>query len=285
MSTPAGSCSDTLPQSDATMHFCMDTVGTYDGMFNGEHVLVSAGLAYRNPGSGFTIHIPDEPASIMVDSGGFQAATRWNGAIASSKGFAGPHPYTPTELHEWADSIGADCVAGMDVAAGRFEDIYDYEQGHVPPKSHRQRMLRSFELQKRQHRQFQTNEYNHALMPVIQGQSPDEYEEFIGLLQSAGLDQYDRIAIGNAKRATRDDILHIASVVRDYYPDKHIHLFGGTLSIWKDDRFDGLYDSMDTSVWNYGASSKAEKKECYEHYAERLAEEAADNHPKRLTNE
>lgn len=42
------------------MRFCMDTVGGYDGTFDGEHVLLSAGVAYRNPGAGtFNLHAPE----------------------------------------------------------------------------------------------------------------------------------------------------------------------------------------------------------------------------------
>jgi hypothetical protein len=86
-------------------------------------------------------------------------------------------------------------------------------------------------------------------------------------MQSEGLDNHDTLAIGTVcKRDDLDEILDVVELVRDYYPDKYLHLFGATLNIWRDQRFAGLFDSTDTAAWNWGASSKAEKKEFYERY-------------------
>lgn len=250
------------------MFFCMDTTGGYDGVFDGEHVLASAGLAYRNPGTGmFNLHVPDDPASLMVDSGGFQAATRWNGARAGERGLHGRYPYSPAELHEWADEIGADVVAGMDVACEDAADLFDFESGYVWPGDYRDRMWDSLDYQLRQQRVYEDGGYDHEFMPVIQGNAAEDYERFIGLMQTEGLDRYEKLALGTVcKRTDRDEILEVVRLVRDAYPDKYLHLFGATLTIWKDPRFHSLFDSSDTAAWNWGATGKAHKKDLYHAY-------------------
>jgi tRNA-guanine family transglycosylase len=248
----------------------MDTVGGYDGTFDDEHVLLSAGVAYRNPGAGtFNLHAPENPASVMVDSGGFQAATRWTGVKAAERGLPGRFPYSAKELHDWAasDTVDADIVAGMDIACEDGRELYDPDAGLNFPGDYRDRMLESFEMQKHQRAVYETGDYDHDFMPVIQGNRLEDYEDFISLMQSEGLDSYDTLAIGTVcKRDDLDEILDVVELVRDYYPDKYLHLFGATLNIWRDQRFAGLFDSTDTAAWNWGASSKAEKKEFYEQY-------------------
>jgi len=250
------------------MHYCMDTVGGYDGMFDGENVLVSAGLAFRNPGNGmFNIHVPDGPRRLMVDSGGFQAATRWNGALAGERGLSGRYPYSPEELHGWGDQIGADVVAGMDVACEDAAALFDFDAGHIWPGDYRDRLRDSLDYQIRQRRVYDRGDYDHDFMPVIQGKEPDEYERFIELMTHEGLDRYEKIALGTVcKRSDLDEILEVVQTVRDYFPDKWLHLFGATLKIYKDRRFDGLFDSSDTAAWNWGANSKEHKKELYADY-------------------
>lgn len=250
------------------MHYCLDTVGGYDGMFDGENVLVSAGLAYRNPGREmFSIHVPDDPAHLMIDSGGFQAATRWNGALAGERGLHGHYPYSPAELHAWGDEIGADVVAGMDVACEDAVELFDYDAGHIWPGDYRDRIHDSLDYQLRQRRVYEAGSYEHDFMPVIQGKEPHEYERFIEFMAAEGLDRYDRIALGTVcKRSDLDEIHEVVMIVRDYYPDKWLHLFGATLNVYKDERFDGLFDSSDTAAWNWGAESKAHKKELFADY-------------------
>jgi tRNA-guanine family transglycosylase len=248
----------------------MDTVGGYDGTFDGEHILLSAGVAYRNPGAEmFSLHAPENPASVMIDSGGFQAATRWTGVKAGERGLPGRYPYSPAELHDWAasEAVNADVVAGMDIACERGQTLYDPDVGHNFPGDYRDRMLESFEMQLRQRRVYETGDYDHQFMPVIQGRTPDDYEDFINLMQTEQLDTYDKLAIGTVcKRDDLDEILAVVELVCDYYPDKYIHLFGATLHVWRDQRFAGLFDSSDTAAWNWGASSKAEKKALYQQY-------------------
>jgi hypothetical protein len=267
----------TDPAAAPTMYYCLDNIGGYDGFFDGEHVLASAGVAYRNPGSDrFSLGVPTDPASLIVDSGGFQAATRWNGVEACERGLHGRYPYSPTELHEWAEEIGADVVAGMDVACETAMDLFGadgLEKGYIWPGDYRDRLLESLDYQRRQQRVYEAGEYSHALMPVIQGNTLADYEHFMWLLQSEGLDQYDRLALGTVcKRTDRDTILEIVQLVREYYPDKHLHLFGATRRIWEDARFHGLFDSSDTAAWNWGGRSKAHKKTLFREYASNVAQ-------------
>lgn len=268
-----------------TMFFCMDTTGGYDGEFAGENALVSAGLAYRNPGSGmFNIHVPDAE-SLMVDSGGFQAATRWNGARAGERGLHGRYPYSPQELHEWADEIGADVVAGMDVACEDAHELFDMEKGYIWPGDYQDRMFESLDNQLRQRRVYEAGDYDHEFMPVIQGKEVEDYENFIDLMQGEGLDRYDKLAIGTVcKRTNRDGILEVVRTVRDHYPEKYIHLFGATLNVWKDRRFHGWFDSSDTAAWNWGAVSKEHKKELYREYRRKVDDYTPDSVQRRNTD-
>jgi hypothetical protein len=96
----------------------------------------------------FSLRSPAEPASLVVDSGGFQAATRWNGSKACERGLHGRYPYSPTELHDWAEEIGADVVAGMDVACETAIDLFGadgLENSYIWPGDYRDRLLESLE--------------------------------------------------------------------------------------------------------------------------------------------
>jgi len=258
--------------AEPRMYYALDAIGGYDGMFNRENVLASAGVAYRNPSSEmFGIHIPKNPAHLMIDSGGFQAATRWNGALAGERGLPGRFPYSPRELHDWAEKIRADVVAGMDVACELATNLFDMEKGYIWPESYRKRILESRDNQMRQRRVYESQGYSHDFMPVIQGREKGEYEEFIQWMAAEGFDQYDRIAVGTVcKRSDLDEILNIVLLVREYFPKKWIHLFGATLEIYKDRRFDGLYSSSDTAAWNWGGESKAHKKELFAEYQQKV---------------
>lgn len=244
-------------------------------MFNGENVLASAGVAYRNPGSNkFSLHIPENPASLMIDSGGFQAATRWNGAQAGEKGLPGRYPYSVQELHRWAESIGADIVAGRDVACERAVELFDFNAGHVWPGHYKERLHDSLKNQIRQQRIYEANHYSHDLCPVVQGLQPEEYEHFIQEMDRAGLLEYDRLAVGTVcKRSDLDEILSVLLAIHQYISSsKWVHLFGATLNVRKDPRFDGLYDSTDTAAWNYGADSKQHKKKLFAGYKKKVNE-------------
>lgn len=260
-----------------TMHYAYGKLGTLDGDCDGLPGLVSAGVAYRNPNGEdeFTVHVPDfDP--LMVDSGGFQAATRWGSrAGVPTTAMEGRFPYSPKELHEWAEEIGADTVAGMDVACEYAQEIH--KAGEPWPGDYKNRMLESLNNQVKQRRHYEDGGYSHDFVPVIQGNEVEDYEDFIRLMQSEGLDRYDKLALGTVcKRTDRDEILEVVNLVRDYYPDKHLHLFGATLNIWKDERFFGKFDSSDTAAWNWGASDKEDEKRLLAEYRGKVENYAAN---------
>lgn len=254
-----------------TMHYAFGKLGTLDGDLDGLPGLVSAGVAWRNPnGEGeYTIHVPDfDP--LMVDSGGFQAATRWSGPCGvPTPSMESRFPYSPAELHEWAEEIGADVVAGMDVACEDAVEIH--KEGEPWPGDYKNQMLESLDNQVKQRAHYEEVGYSHEFMPVIQGNKVEDYEDFIRLMQSEGLDRYDKLALGTVcKRTDRDEILEVVNLVRDYYPDKYLHLFGATLNIWKDERFYGKFDSSDTAAWCWGASDKEDEKRLLADYREKV---------------
>ena len=90
-------------------------------------------------------------------------------------------------------------------------------------------------------------------------------------MREDGLDQYHHIGVGTVcKRSSRDEILEVARKIRSAFPNKHIHLFGASLVIYKDSRFRGLFDSSDTAAWNWGASNKQEVIEKLVAYQEKV---------------
>jgi hypothetical protein len=251
------------------MFYCWGGLGSLDGDLDGLPGLVSAGVAWRNPNGNdeFTIHVPDfDP--LMVDSGGFQAATR----------FGNVYPYSAKELHEWSESVGADIVAGRDFACERHEELYDAEKDwgtKTHPGPWQKRHKASLWWQVRQMEHYESENYSHEFMPVIQGLGLPSYEFFIDMMIEQGLSQYDKLAIGTVcKRGSRDEILEILKLVRDYFPEKYIHLFGATLNIWKDRRFVGLFDSSDTAAWHWGSESKAHQKELLQEYQAKVENSA-----------
>lgn len=256
-----------------TMYYAYGYLGDLDGRMSGLPTLLSAGVAWRNPGDGFSVHVPDG-FPLMVDSGGFQAATRWNGAEAGLRGNHGRFPYSPTELHDWAEEISATVVAGMDVACEPMTKLpgrCGIDEGYVWPGDYRDRMIETLDNQIRQRRVYETGDYDHSFMPVVQGNRPDEYAEFLDLMEPEGLLDYDHLAIGTVcKRTDTDEIHEVVKMVRERCPEKHLHLFGATLHIWKEPRFNGLFDSADTAAWNWGSRGKEHAKELIESYQQKV---------------
>jgi hypothetical protein len=74
----------------------------------------------------------------MVDSGGFQAATKWEDC---------EYPYNARELFEWAADIGPDIVAGMDVACETRSQLLDLATCRIDPGPVDDRIAASLEYQ------------------------------------------------------------------------------------------------------------------------------------------
>ena len=146
------------------MYYTIGQLGGVEGHLDGWPVLLSAGVAYNNPNNpgGFAIHVP-KASKLMIDSGGFQAATKWDCA----------YPYRPRELHEWAESLNADVVAGMDVACETGEALL--ASGAIKwglSYTWEERMHLSLRFQRYQRDHYEEAGYSHAFMPVVQGHNP-----------------------------------------------------------------------------------------------------------------
>ena len=249
--------------SKPTTYYCQDTIGSYDGMFDGENVLVSAGLAWNNPGDGFTLNVPDAK-SLFVDSGGFQATTGWNLR----------YPYNPANYFAWAESVGADYVALPDFACE--------PSLHYSPV--RERVLRTAGLHVRAMQEYEEYGYSFTPVPVLQGYEPAHYEECARLYADYGL-ATDYMAIGTVcKRKGTDSIAEVLSVLEQHYPGAEWHLFGATINVYKDDRLSGRFRSTDTAAWNWGADSKEHKKELFADYKKRVESLKTDSVQRTLTH-
>ncbi len=264
----------TAPTTPPTMYYVWGEKGEFSQL-NGRPHLVSAGVAHENPGDGFAVWIPDNvgvfnndgDAPLMVDSGGFQAATKWENCA---------FPYTPRELFEWAEDIGADVVAGMDVACEQRELLMQMDSCKVDPGSIEHRLEQSLHYQIEQYEVYKEKAWNFDFMPVVQGNTVTQYKEFLQDLQRHGLTSVPRIGIGSTcKRDSKDDILQVAKTVRRNLSwHTGMHLFGATLNIWKDTRFWNLFTSSDTAAWKYMAESKEHKKELLTEYVEKVENES-----------
>jgi hypothetical protein len=232
------------------MHYCIDTTGTYDGMFDGEDILLSAGLAWNNSGPTFNLHVPDSPNRVIVDSGGFQATTTWDLS----------YPYSVRDLFEWAVEVGADEVALPDFACE--PDLHD-----TTPE---ERVTRTVEKHRQARDVFRAESWPFEVLPVLQGWEPDEYRRCARLFERHDLVR-DRMAIGTVcKRDDPSKIGEVLDVCEDVLGPRQWHLFGLTLNGWKDSRLWGRFASSDTSAWNYRADSKAHKKELFADYREKV---------------
>jgi len=287
-STPSDALNLTAFDGDGdmpTMFYCWACLGGLDGDLNNVPILTSAGVAWRNPGDGFTAWNPDASVQ-MIDSGGYQAATRWNGAERGIRGVESTEPsigergttcrfpYTARELHEWADTVDADFVAGMDVACEEASELiemgYD-DYGYLNPGRYEERLMESIDNQVRQRDHFEQHDYDHKLMPVVQGNTLDDYDQFIQWMVEEDLDKYEKIGLGTVcKRSDTDEIFDVIQLVRDYFPKKRLHLFGATLRLWKETRFHGLFESSDTAAWQWGAKNKSHHKELLTEYQDKI---------------
>lgn len=216
------------------MFYVWDELGNFPPI-EGENVMISAGSAWNNPGKGFTAHIPKHD-DLFIDSGGFQASSEWNGK----------YPYSPEEYMDWAESIGADYVAGMDFACE--EEISDI--------SLENRLQMTVEKQAEQAEVYENNGYDFVLVPVIQGRNINHYLESIDHLRESGLFR-EYMAMGSLciERSSKE-IGRIIRGVCDVMPSNiQIHLFGAKISVLGEKKLWGLFDShirsMDTAAWKF----------------------------------
>lgn len=205
----------------------------------GENVLLSAGVAWRETGAKFTLAVPDAN-HLIVDSGGYQAATY----------FRDEYPYSPKELHEWAENIQADVVWGMDWAcedASVLSENTGVKEEKIP--SWEWRLKQSWKDQVKQFNEHIEGRYSHEFRPVIQGHEKKQFVKFAEKLKHSDLPT-NRVGVGTVcKRKGSDEIYEIVKVIKDVLPDSKLHLFGATLHVWNDERFKGMFHSSDTAAW------------------------------------
>lgn len=244
-------------RTEPIMYYCWGELGSLD-ILNNVPTLTSAGVAWNNPGDGFSAHVPDSPL-VMIDSGGFQSAT-W-----------GEYPYSANDLHTWAESLNADIVAGMDTACERAEELEKADSIDNIPEHYEDRVERSLVDQIVQERDYRDGDYSFQFMPVIQGLTLDNYEWFCKAVKQSPLINYDYYGIGTVcKRAGVDEIMEVTDLVNSHFPDKDIHLFGATYNIYECEDMWGKFTSSDTAAWKWFAKSKADKPDMLRDYKKKV---------------
>lgn len=245
------------------MYYVCTTLGAQEWL-NRHHVLVSAGVAWRNPGGdSFDIYVPEEPATLLIDSGGFQAAAY----------FGDEYPYTPRELFEWAEDVGADYVAGMDWLCNPAEDLASKKQSldadDIAPIP--DRIEWSIEQQIKQYRVYKNGDWSFELMPSVQGHEPEDYQYCARRLKEAGVAR-PYMGLGSIKGEKKEKVREILSACHEELPHTAFHLFGATRFIWKDPSFWGDFISGDTHAWalktpeGNWTSDRADKRDAFYYY-------------------
>lgn len=230
---------DGYPHDNFPIMYYVVTNTTPQPFFDGENVLASAGVAWRESGSGFTLGIPNAN-HLLIDSGGYQAAAR----------FRDEYPYSPQKLHEWAHSVHADVVFGMDWAC-EDKEVLSKITGVAEEKiaDWEWRYEKAWQDQVKQFEHYQQGRYDHEFRPVIQGHDKEDFIEFAHKLKDSHL-PHRRVGVGTiCKRASTDEIYDVVSSIKSILPHSDLHLFGATLNIWKDERFENMYKSSDSAAW------------------------------------
>ena len=251
-----------------TIFYVATVLGEQDWL-SGHNILVSAGTAWRNPGSsgegaGFDINVPENDC-LFVDSGGFQAAVH----------YGDEYPYSPRELFEWAESIGADYVAGMDWACEREEVLQEAPMVSVTTDniaSVPERIERTIDDQIEQAKVYKEGNWSFEFVPAVQGYTTEDYRYCARRLRRANVAR-SFMSIGSVcKRDSPDQILRVLETCREELPHTEFHLFGATRRVWKDRRINSKFVSADTHAWAAShpdggwPSTNAEKKEAFEHF-------------------
>lgn len=232
------------------MFYCCDnTLNTTDA-FADRCMMLSGGMVWNiGDTDGFNFTVP-RCREMFVDSGGFQATAAWDMS----------YPYPPADLFAWADGIGADYVAAPDFACE--PELHESSVEH--------RVERTVEEHAFAVHQYDNDDYDFELVPVLQGYEPEQYDYCIDRFEQEGLIR-DYMAIGTVcKRDSVDDINRVVSVVERRLPDVDLHMFGMTLNAWKDRRLWGRFRSADTAAWNWGGGSIQEKKELLAEYSSKV---------------
>lgn len=251
-----------------TMFYVATSLGE-EADLDGENVLVSAGTAWRNPGKsgageGFDIFLP-ETNCLFVDSGGYQAAVH----------FGDEYPYSPTQLFEWAESIGASYVAGMDWACERGDVLRESKTAKVTVDaiaSVPERIERSIEDQIEQAAVYEEGDWSFELVPTVQGYTISDYRYCARRLRQANVAR-PYMSIGSVcKRDSADKIYSVLKSCKEELPDTEFHLFGATRKVWKSKKFWGGFVSADTHAWAASHPdggwpyTKQEKQEALDHF-------------------
>lgn len=220
------------------MFYCCDnTLNTTDA-FADLPMMLSGGMVWNINGR-FSFTVP-QCQELLVDSGGFQVSDQWDLT----------YPYQPSELFDWAESIGADYVALPDYAC----------EPELHQSSVRKRVCLTVQKHVKAKEAYEDGDYSFTPLPVLQGYEPFHYRQCIQKFREAGLIE-DYMAVGTVcKREDLATIGEVLDTIEAELPDVHLHMFGMTLKAWKDTGLWGRFRSGDTAAWNWGGGSITEKK-------------------------
>lgn len=163
-----------------------------------------------------------------------------------------PYRHSISKLNYWNKMIvsGWKVVPDMPDLIGEFNlQIKDFD---------------NVELTKKLHLEFY-DPSNKRLLPVIQSKFGDIrslYNYLVWFKDTFG--DVDKIALAGVKALNKDYVVNACKMVRNFFPDAHIHGLG--LKLYHVKHVYSYIDSYDSTAWSYGRNgynwSCKNKKEC-----------------------
>jgi hypothetical protein len=90
------------------------------------------------------------------------------------------------------------------------------------------------------------------MLPVLQGQSIEDYFNHIGMYKSAGIPTNQLFGLGSiCRRQKTKDVVWIINSIKSQYPDIKLHGFGVKITALKNGNVTQLLDSVDSMAWSF----------------------------------
>jgi len=173
--------------------------------------------------------MPKTTQNLFLDSGGYQAFTRFSG-----------YPFTVEQYARYVDRIKPTFVATMDYPCEKELTLLDSRKERIKETVNNAVELADLE---------EIIGFDAQIVPVIQGYSGQEYIHCIDLYNEVGL-PLDYIAVGSlCKRKNMKEIRDVLLAIKYVLPKSKIHAFGLSLSAIKDFAVVQSINSFDTQAW------------------------------------
>lgn len=193
------------------------------------NVMFSAFWFWKRPRFRGKPRMPKTTQNLFLDSGGYQAFTRFSG-----------YPFNVEQYARYVERVKPTFVATMDYPCEKELTLLDSRKDRVKETVNNAVELVDLEA---------TMGFDAEVVPVIQGYLIEDYMHCISLYNEVGL-CLEHVAVGSlCKRKNSKEIRDILLAIRYSLPNSKIHAFGLTLSALKDLAIVQSINSFDTQAW------------------------------------